>query len=96
MKTPEVFTWELGRHQWGHHDTVGPLGGVKQMSVGVMVFLQFLLTKGSSHSYRVSQEPCLMVIDAIPVSCGSKRQINILSSMFDIQEEIKQRLKLLK
>lgn len=44
IKTPEVFTWELGRHQWGHHDTVGPLGGVKQMSMGVMVFLQFLLT----------------------------------------------------
>lgn len=68
------------------------------MSMGVMVFLQFLLTKGSSHSYRVSQEPCLMVIDAIPVSCGSKRQINILSNMFEIQEgaEINQRLKLLK
>lgn len=74
------------------------------MSMGVMVFLQFLLTQGSSHSYRVSQEPCLMVIDAIPVSCGSKRQINNnykLSSttcMFDVQEvaEIKQRLKLLK
>ena len=29
VDNPENFTWEAGRYQRGHHDTVGPLGGVK-------------------------------------------------------------------
>lgn len=75
------LTWKARRHQRGHHDTVGPLGGIKQVSMGVMMFLQCLFTQSCAHSDRVTQESSLVVIDTVPVNCNQNVSNTIISAL---------------
>ena len=53
----------------GHDDTVGPLGGVQQVTVGVVELVHYVVTRRQTHCHREAKQACLIVMDTIPVGC---------------------------
>ena len=50
---------------------VSPLGGRYKVLMGIIVRYNISPTDCCSHSPRVHQDPCLVVMDTIPVTCKS-------------------------
>lgn len=82
-----IQTWQYWVGSWygGHDDTVGPLGGVQEVPVGVVEFVDRVITMGQAHSHRETKQSGFIVMNAIPVCYNTQLKLQVLQMIRTMQ-----------